>query len=172
MLSISPAVRRQTDIGLPSYNRLLFFIQAIPVGGAQTSQGTQAACTSTGGPCPVTSLDLFRWAISEQEVGIFGYTPGTNPCDSSNAYCAAQTGNPATPMADPSGGTAAGCGSGGTLTQSCLYAASTYGRTQISLGLLASFVDNPGSATLPSCLKAFGPPAKPSTTTPHAYSGP
>ena len=86
-------------------------------------------------------------ALSQQETGGFGYQPGTNPCTAANAYCAAQTGNPATP--NVTGGPA------GQLAQAPLYAASSYGRTQITLGLLQAFVAHPSGNGLPACLQAF-----------------
>jgi hypothetical protein len=41
--------------------------------------------------------DIFRWAIGKKETGsTYGYdTPDENPCNASNQYCAATTGNPA-----------------------------------------------------------------------------
>ena len=140
---------------------------ACPIGGSQAAAQMRAACakpatpaTTAKTPAPtcasVTTLDLTRWAISQQESGVFNYQPGTNPCTAANAYCAAQTGNPATPSV--TGGPA------GQLAQAPLYAASSYGRTQITLSLLQAFVAHPPAGGVPTCLQAF-------TVAPTAASG-
>ena len=82
----------------------------------------------------VKGLDLFRWAISKQETGGLGFSPGHNPCNAANKYCAAQTGNPA---------------SAGTPD----YYAASYGRTQITLTLLVDWLVNGRFKTVPSCLQ-------------------
>lgn len=85
--------------------------------------------------------DIFRWAIGKKETGsIYGYDkPDENPCNASNHYCAAITGNPASAGRDK------------------FYSAS-YGTHQITLSLLLGWLNSNGKTKfdpVPDCLQKW-----------------